>query len=74
MQSQRCLEKTFVRCVGKKFFMFALLYQHNSGKDSTYLQTSASGAFTWSAVFRHHEIDDDLARKICKDPGIASVR
>jgi len=27
-----------------------------------------------SAVPRHNEIDDDLARKICKDLGIPSVK
>jgi mRNA interferase HicA len=27
-----------------------------------------------SAVPRHNEIDDDLARKICKDLGIAFVK
>jgi mRNA interferase HicA len=27
-----------------------------------------------SAVLRHKEIDDDLARKICRDLGIAQVR
>ena len=27
-----------------------------------------------SAVPRHKEIDDDLARKICRDLGIAQVR
>ena len=29
---------------------------------------------TYSAVPRHTEIDDDLARKICRDPGIPWIR
>lgn len=35
----------------------------------------AGGSRAWrSAVPRHVEIDDDLARKICKDPSVPHVK